>query len=164
MPGTDTPQHPTMVHQILQHAHALLTASENEEDPPLAELLARAADHVQTEGREQMDSRALAWVAAEAAAQLLARCKIPIAAGDPNLTYCVQSLDQLPRTALTGLLTAAIRYTALDPHSPLPPDQRAPAPGRQTAPRGRMRGSCPCSCNSGGFCGGCGHAGCGGRR
>lgn len=23
---------------------------------------------------------------------------------------------------------------------------------------------CPCVCNSGGFCGGCGHAGCGGRR
>jgi hypothetical protein len=25
-------------------------------------------------------------------------------------------------------------------------------------------GGCPCECNSGGFCGGCGHAGCGGRR
>lgn len=24
-------------------------------------------------------------------------------------------------------------------------------------------GSCPCECNSGGFCGGCGHAGCGRR-
>lgn len=23
---------------------------------------------------------------------------------------------------------------------------------------------CGCECNSGGFCGGCGHAGCGGRR
>ena len=23
--------------------------------------------------------------------------------------------------------------------------------------------SCPCECNRGGFCGGCGHAGCGGR-
>jgi hypothetical protein len=23
---------------------------------------------------------------------------------------------------------------------------------------------CPCACSSGGFCGGCGHAGCGGRR
>jgi hypothetical protein len=23
--------------------------------------------------------------------------------------------------------------------------------------------ACPCECNSGGFCGGCGHAGCGGR-
>lgn len=25
-------------------------------------------------------------------------------------------------------------------------------------------GPCPCACNHGGFCGGCGHAGCGGRR
>ena len=28
----------------------------------------------------------------------------------------------------------------------------------------RTTGPCPCACNSGGFCGGCGHAGCGGRR
>ena len=35
------------------------------------------------------------------------------------------------------------------------------------APRREYRGGtsgCPCECNSGGFCGGCGHAGCGGRR
>jgi hypothetical protein len=33
-------------------------------------------------------------------------------------------------------------------------------------PRARAAvGPCPCECNSpGGFCGGCGHAGCGGRR
>lgn len=29
---------------------------------------------------------------------------------------------------------------------------------RPTGPR------CPCECNQGGFCGGCGHAGCGGRQ
>jgi hypothetical protein len=29
---------------------------------------------------------------------------------------------------------------------------------------GGFTGPCPCECNSGGFCGGCGHAGCGGRR
>ena len=28
----------------------------------------------------------------------------------------------------------------------------------------RPVGPCPCECNSGGFCGGCGHAGCGGLR
>lgn len=27
----------------------------------------------------------------------------------------------------------------------------------------RPIGPCPCECNRGGFCGGCGHAGCGGR-
>lgn len=30
--------------------------------------------------------------------------------------------------------------------------------------RARQIGPCPCECNRGGFCGGCGHAGCGGRR
>src|SRR5690348_7742079 len=37
---------------------------------------------------------------------------------------------------------------------------------RATASRPRFQpvGPCPCECNSGGFCGGCGHAGCGGRR
>lgn len=34
----------------------------------------------------------------------------------------------------------------------------------RTSPRYRATGPCPCECNSGGFCGGCGHAGCGGRR
>jgi hypothetical protein len=34
---------------------------------------------------------------------------------------------------------------------------------RRTA-RSAQVGPCPCACNSGGFCGGCGHAGCGGRR
>lgn len=41
-------------------------------------------------------------------------------------------------------------------------------PGRLVVkPFGNARrgiGPCPCACNSGGFCGGCGHAGCGGRR
>lgn len=38
--------------------------------------------------------------------------------------------------------------------------------GVRTSPRylARATGPCPCACNSGGFCGGCGHAGCGGRR
>ncbi|MBT2418069.1 hypothetical protein J7F01_08575 [Streptomyces sp. ISL-22] len=164
MPGTDMPQHPTVVHQILQHAHALLTASDKEEDPPLVELLTRAADHVPAEEREHLDSSALAWAVAEAAAQLLARCKIPITAGDPNAAYCLQALDRLPRTARTGLLTVAIRYTAPAPHGNPPPDEHAPVPGGQSAARDRRRGACPCPCNSGGFCGGCGHAGCGGRR
>lgn len=35
---------------------------------------------------------------------------------------------------------------------------------RDMAARASRRVSpCPCDCNTGGFCGGCGHAGCGGR-
>lgn len=40
-------------------------------------------------------------------------------------------------------------------------EQDASAPERPSPP---AVGPCPCACNSGGFCGGCGHAGCGGRR
>ena len=38
------------------------------------------------------------------------------------------------------------------------------APGYDAPPLDANTGPCPCVCNSGGFCGGCGHAGCGGRR
>ncbi|MEU5308805.1 hypothetical protein [Streptomyces sp. NPDC021562] len=163
MPGTDMPQHPTLVHQILLRAHSLVIASENEEDSPLADLLARAADHVQAEDGEHLDPHALTRAVAETAAQLLARCKIPVTAGDPNAAYYLQTLDQLPRTARAGLLTVAIRYTAPDPHSILPAAKLAPAPGRQTAPRGPMRGACRCPCNSGGFLRRLRLSGCGGR-
>ncbi|MFF5010572.1 hypothetical protein ACFY3G_48235 [Streptomyces phaeochromogenes] len=164
MPGSAMPQHRTVVLQILQHAHDLLAASESEEEPPLAELLAGAADHVPAEDRERLDPAVLAWAVAEAASQLLARCRTPLGAGDPNVPYCLRALDRLPRTARIGLLTVAIRYATPDPHGDPPPVTRVPAPGGQTAARGRGTGPCPCPCNSGGFCGGCGHAGCGGRR
>ena len=39
-------------------------------------------------------------------------------------------------------------------------DAHSPAPGSSRP----ATGPCPCACNSGGFCGGCGHAGCGARR
>ncbi|MGW3952867.1 hypothetical protein ACWEKM_18520 [Streptomyces sp. NPDC004752] len=164
MPDIDMPQHPTVVHRILQHAHDLLTASENEEDPPLAELLAHAADHMPAEDRAHLDSPALAWAVAEAAAQLLARCKIPVTAGNPNVAYCLQALDRLPRTARTSLLTATIRYTASDPHSAPPPDTRVSIPWRADGRPDSKTGTCLCPCNDGSFCGGCGHAGCGRRR
>lgn len=44
------------------------------------------------------------------------------------------------------------RLLSQDAHSPAPGSSRPAA------------GPCPCACNRGGFCGGCGHAGCGGRR
>ncbi|MER6386203.1 hypothetical protein ACWDBP_00240 [Streptomyces sp. NPDC001233] len=167
MPGTDMPQHPTAVHRILHQAHALLTAFENSENDqalPLAELLTRAADHVLAEERERLEPPALARAVAEAAAQLLARCRIPIMAADHNVPHCLQALDRLPRAARTGLLSAAIRYTAPEFHIVPPPDTRPNAPGGQTPARDRSARPCPCPCSSGGFCGGCGHAGCGGRR
>lgn len=38
------------------------------------------------------------------------------------------------------------------------------APRRPAASGAPWPGPCPCECNRGGFCGGCGHAGCAGRR
>lgn len=57
-----------------------------------------------------------------------------------------EALVQLANRGLLEPLTAwpLIRQTELD--------QRLP----------RRSGPCPCECNSGGFCGGCGHAGCSG--
>jgi len=41
-------------------------------------------------------------------------------------------------------------------------DERREREGRPPIRR-RSTGPCPCECSRGGFCGGCGHAGCGGR-
>ncbi|MEU6572562.1 hypothetical protein [Streptomyces sp. NPDC046805] len=89
MPSTEMTQHPTLAHRILQHTHALLVACEAEEALPLAELLARAEDCVRNENHDHTDPTALAWAAAEAAIQLLARCKIFIGPADSNVRPCL---------------------------------------------------------------------------
>lgn len=38
-----------------------------------------------------------------------------------------------------------------------------PTPAAPVPTVARVAGPCPCECNRGGFCGGCGHAGCGRR-
>ncbi len=63
-----------------------------------------------------------------------------------------------PNTCQNASTTAPVQP---DGQPPAPPTARAaeldtPLP---FAPR-RPVGACPCSCNRGGFCGGCGHAGC----
>lgn len=165
MPGSAMQQNRTAVRQILRHARDLLASSESVEDPPLTQLLARAVDLLSAEEHEHLDPPALAQAVGEASSQLLARCRTPIGPSDPHMLYCLQALDRLPRTARIGLLTAAIRYTTPDPHGAQPsPVTGAQTAGGRAAARGRRTGPCPCPCNSGGFCGGCGHAGCGGRR
>jgi hypothetical protein len=57
-------------------------------------------------------------------------------------------------TALAARLDARAKQGPVTSHRPT-----------YTPPRySQAVGPCPCECNSGGFCGGCGHAGCGGRR
>ncbi|MFE0276033.1 hypothetical protein ACFWZY_28665 [Streptomyces sp. NPDC058992] len=115
------------------------------------------------EDRANLDATTHAWVVAESAAQLLACTRTPVTAEDPNLVRCLQALDRLPQLARSGLLAAAVRRTTPDT-TPPPTTERIPGPADQpTSRRGKRRG-CPCPCNNGSFCGGCGHAGCGGRR
>jgi len=149
MPGTTTPA--TLAHRILQKAHRLLSESAEAQETPLVETLTNAAGLLPDQ--EHLDDTTRDRALAEAAAHLLARCRIPIKVGDPTALYWLNELDQLPGKARLGLVTVALRHTAPD----TPP---APTP---TA-RHRRKDACPCSCNSGGFCGGCGHAGCGGHR
>lgn len=79
--------------------------------------------------------------------------RLPHTAGD----------SAVPVTAITHLHVA--RYIDHTVHiglwssaNDIPPRTAPPRASRITG-----AGRCPCVCNSGGFCGGCGHAGCGGR-
>jgi hypothetical protein len=164
MPSTSLRQHHALVHQTLTHARALFSAAKEDEVPSLAVLLPRAADHLQTEDHLDLNPAALARVVAEAAGQLLACAHTSLLPADPNLQCYLEALDRLPRAARTGLLTGAVRRTAPHPDDARPPTPRILAPSGPSPVRRRTPGPCPCACNSGGFCGGCGHAGCGGRR
>lgn len=81
--------------------------------------------------------------------------------------------DDASGYATISCLTAHADGTlTLRPVARVPADQAHDAvralPGAATPPypsvsRTAAAGPCPCACNSGSFCGGCGHAGCGRR-
>lgn len=80
--------------------------------------------------------------------------------GDPvNLgEYLHEAADKLRRIADGAVTYPGQPYTS--PHfEGVGVSRRRITPHRY----GSNPGPCPCACNSGGFCGGCGHAGCGGR-
>ncbi|MFE3205760.1 hypothetical protein [Embleya sp. NPDC059237] len=65
-----------------------------------------------------------------------------------------------PAVPVDTVATDVDRDTARPTATAPKPTAAAPGPRRR---RGTGPGPCPCACNHGGFCGGCGHAGCGGR-
>lgn len=77
-----------------------------------------------------------------------------------SLTLLTEMLETLQHDA-QGAAREATRWLRRDPRRVQP----------RTTPRGTRNGAtlralaapCPCACNAGGFCGGCGHAGCGRR-
>jgi hypothetical protein len=86
----------------------------------------------------------------------------------------VRILYGLPWTSGTSAVSLAaisqLHVSSIDDHrvyvgawSSAAPAQRPAVPPRRATMTART-GPCPCECNRGGFCGGCGHAGCGGRR
>lgn len=95
---------------------------------------------------------------AETPVESCGTCDIILAAGS------VARTGEASRLAWAGLAEgrADARAYHLDPvyHAVA---SRLIAAGVRLGVRGAVP-PCPCECNSGGFCGGCGHAGCGGRR
>ncbi|GCB94688.1 hypothetical protein SALB_07489 [Streptomyces noursei] len=141
-------------HRLLTETHRRLATHQDPAVPPLHALLAQLV--VELYDRDLLGNRppSLGGIVSEAASCLLnlatpQRVTRPF---DEDLSERLNELDRLPLPERLRLLQAATRHTA-----PIPTSQRLPA-------RRRPTGLCPCPCNSGGFCGGCGHAGCGGRR
>ncbi len=112
----------------------------------LAELLTSVADSQDIGSPIEPDARHAN--AREAARHVLACADLPDPDQDDPL-QAIAPLDQLPRDDRLRILRAATEHSWL--------------PYPTTRPRRRTVSGCPCPCNSGGFCGGCGHAGCGGR-
>ncbi|MFD7013530.1 hypothetical protein [Streptomyces sp. NPDC059928] len=164
MPDIGLPQNPDAVHHILNRARTLLGSAGEQEVLSLVELVTRAADQLRAEERLDLDPYGLTQAVEEAAGHLVTCTRIPLQKGDPNLEYYLDSLDRLPRPARTGLLTAAALRTAPHPDSTPTPIPRVPVPTSEPSARRRTTEPCPCACNSGAFCGGCGHAGCAGRQ
>ena len=160
---TETPQHRLLVHRILLHAERAFDRAREEEPPGLAEVLTTAAEQVWSE-QPLGDTAAEpvpAWVTAEAAWEVAAAAGIrPAGLTDPNLPRMLAHLDAQDHGQKRHWLRLAVGLTDALP-ARTAEAQEATTRFQQSRPR--RSGPCPCSCNSGAACGGCGHAGCGGR-
>lgn len=79
----------------------------------------------------------------------------PVTEADDDYTEIVQAGIDWERKVLVELVRQFSRDIVAEAYGPMSEDPQFTV----TDP-----GPCPCECNQGGFCGGCGHAGCGGRR
>ncbi|MFI5808607.1 hypothetical protein [Streptomyces sp. NPDC051561] len=147
----------TLVHNTLISARHTLAQHTDPEQPALAAVLHEAAATAARKAGTCHPSET-AWLCAEAAFHLThAAGRTPSGLTDPALPTLLTRLDQRPHPARLRLLDTAIARTG-----PLVITLPTPAPARTTGRR--AAGSCGCACTTGGFCGGCGHAGCGRRR
>ncbi|WP_107498863.1 hypothetical protein [Actinacidiphila yeochonensis] len=127
----------------------------------MAELLNAATETVCDRHATWVSAHHVAWLEAEAASHIITVAGWrPAGLTDPALPRQLLRLDEQNTEARSHLLALAVQDTDPDrdatKHDMSFPKQRTRV-ARKPLP-------CPCACNAGGFCGGCGHAGCGARR
>ncbi|MGW6482175.1 hypothetical protein ACWGDS_30580 [Streptomyces sp. NPDC055059] len=153
------------VNRILTHAYAVLTASAGQQTTPrLEDVLVQASAGIGEVELFDGVPQSRTWAVKEAAHCLLL-CADPDHSArltDTGLLDHLTAFDQLPYAERTMLVAEAVRRTATRPVATLNLPHPTPAPKRTA--RRRPAGPCTCACSTGGFCGGCGHAGCTGRR
>jgi hypothetical protein len=168
--------HRLLIQKIVRRSQITLEKASPQAWPSLAGLVAWATDQVlgEEERRDSATYGELAgWLAAEASWHLVTAAGLPVAGlTDPALPKLLANLDRRPLIARRRLLATAVHRTGPNypPATPtvrtLPAQRTSPAFGMSAGTAGRRGprpGGCPCACNRGGFCGGCGHAGCGRR-
>ncbi|MBC9718025.1 hypothetical protein H9Y04_36380 [Streptomyces sp. TRM66268-LWL] len=131
-------------------------------------LLLTATRHSRVlDGDAPLPPHLVALLATEAAWHLVATAGYTVSGlTDPNLAAYLARLDEQPLAVKTELLRTAARRLAPATTDRAERRVRAVATtGAPSRPGGRRAvDTCSCACTSGGFCGGCGHAGCGGGR
>lgn len=161
MPTPDLRDHRILVHKILARAHSVLERVEKGTLPPMSKLLSEATETVCDRHAGSVSPHHVAWLEAEAATLVItASGWRPVGLTDPTLPQQLTRLDQ--QTRATRLHLLAIAAHATNPNRP-DASRRPRIPGQRTY-TALSTGPCSCACNAGGSCGGCGHAGCSGRR
>ncbi|MER6145406.1 hypothetical protein ABT174_36185 [Streptomyces sparsogenes] len=165
MPTPGLQDHRVLVHQIIIRSHRLLKRISANAPAPFADVLHTATEKICNQHASHVSPHHAEWLEAEAAALIITAAGWHTAGlTDPALPHLLTRLDQRPHSSRLRLVeTAAYRANPNRPTTPITPSMPHQRTG-DSAPRPRRLGPCPCACNNGGSCGGCGHAGCGGRR
>jgi hypothetical protein len=157
----DLRDHRALVHEILAHTQILLERASTDARQPMAELLNAATEAVCDQHAVWVSPHHVAWLEAEAASHIITVAGWrPVGLTDPALPRQLLRLDQLTSAARHHVVALAVQDT--DPNRQVM-SCHTRFPKQQTL-TSRKSGPCACACSAGGFCGGCGHAGCGARH
>lgn len=162
MPHIDLHRQRALVHATLKNAELVVRSGGELGAPRLAELLTASSHAVWYERGGANVPPETAWISTEAAFQLVSGAGYALHGHtDPRLPG---ELDRLDNSSLAVKLSAFETAAARTAERPPAARTSSLTPWTATAGRNTRRARpCSCACRSGGFCGGCGHAGCGGR-